>query len=166
MSGTGPANPWDLGFDIGIALLLGVIFLFMGMRFGQWSMTRIAGKPFDTTYTWGAAGAAAGKAWDAPVEYFDLLSGDAWGEMGFFVVGAALLLEAAILAIAMWRRRAGTGVFGTCMVLGIIGAVANIVAIVMLVRAGITMPLISIIAMFVGGFAAYMHARHLFERTN
>lgn len=161
---TPSANAWDLGFELLMALILGVFFLTIGMRFGSWSIAKLSGRPFNTGVTWGPAGEAAGKAWDEPVDYFDLQYGTAWNEMGYFVLGIALLLAAAVLALAMWRRRAGGGTFGICMTLALIGTAANLVALVMVMQAGITMPIITLVALLTAVLMTAVYARHLFDR--
>lgn len=142
----------DLGMEVLIALVLGAIFLMQGAPFGAWLMAKMRGQPHATGVEWLDG---------TPVKFFDLQGGTAWLYLGEWVLGACLLLDAVLLIALLVIPRLGRGAIMLAMFLGAAGAAANVVAIVMQVRAGFTQPIMSLVCVFIGIVMVYAHGRHL-----
>ena len=150
---TTPVSAGDLLSECLIAALIGGIFLMLGQHFGGWLMH---GGHYDTGVIWND-GINVGQ----PVKYFDLQGGTAWLEMGEFVLGLCLLIEAALTGVGLLTRRFGRAMATTCLLLGAIGAAANILAIVMQIQAGFTQPFMSMVALAVGVLTSLVHGRRV-----
>jgi hypothetical protein len=148
------ASRYEYGLDAFIALVVGGIFLMLGMRF----MRYLLGSPIDTGYVWPSSHPLANQ----PVAYWDLETAPAWGEMGFFVLGAASILSALLLLVATMSPRLRRPLLMFAIFLGVVGAGANVVAVIMQMKANIQ-PLISMIAILVGGMLAFFYGRHLVD---
>lgn len=151
-----PVLRGDVATECAIAGILGLIFLTLGQTFGGWLIARLAGHAYQTNVNW-STGPSAGQ----PVAYFDLQGGTAWLEMGLFVLGCCLIFEAVIAGVGLMRNRFGKAMVSACLLLGVVGAVANIVAIVMQIQAGFTQPIMSMVALAVGVLTSLIHGRRL-----
>lgn len=149
-----PSSP-EMGAEIWVSLILGIVFLFLGQTFGKWAIAKMSGQPFPTGIVWSPGAPKAGQ----PVEYFELQGGTAWGEMGFFALGAALVIDAGILALVTFGRR-GYRLIYLAIFAAALGALINAVAIVKIMQDGIT-PLISILALGVGGLMIFWHIGYI-----
>jgi hypothetical protein len=148
-----------LGTDAAVSGLIGIIFIFLGLGFGIWLVAQLSGQGHDTHVQW-TSGPDAGKS----VPYFALQGGTAWLEMGQFVLGVMLLIESALLGLAVITaagvktiRRA----IVICLCLSIAGAGMNALAVVMQIRMGFTQPIMSVIAFALAGYSAFTHAVRL-----
>lgn len=152
-------EPYDASpGSIWISLVLGLIFVFLGVNFGKWLAATAAGKPFATGVNW-TAGPKAGQ----PVEYWDLSGGTAWTECGMFLFGVSSMIDGLVLAMC-WRS-ARSRLLG-----GWIGALVtaaatlfNLVVVAKLMSMGIT-PIFSLLAVAVGGYVLLDHYRTILTR--
>ena len=87
----------EMGIDIWLSLIIGLVLIFLGINFGSYLKCKLTGQPYVTGWTWPNTGPKANQ----PVEYFDLQGGTAYGEMGYFLMGAALMVDGAVLLLAM-----------------------------------------------------------------
>ncbi|MBC7783708.1 MAG: hypothetical protein H7144_07695 [Burkholderiales bacterium] len=150
-----PPGRGDLGIDIVIALIVGLIFLMQGASLGGWLIARLRGQAYSTGVVWNNGTA---------VELFDLQGGTAWLYLGEWVLGACLLLEALLLIGVLLIPRLGRRAIMLAMFLGGIGAAANVLAIFMQMRAGFTQPIMSLVCVLIGVMMVYAHGRHLVGR--
>ncbi len=151
-----PVNSMDMGIDLILSLIVGLIFVMLGSPFGGWLISSLRGVPYDTGVTW-TSGPDAGKT----VEFFELQGGSGWLYMGEWVLGICLLIEALLITLAIVRNNWARKLIILAMLLGIIGALANIVAIIQQVRMGFTQPIFSLVGVLIGAMMAFAHARHL-----
>lgn len=149
-----PPMDGALGFgfaSVWISLVLGLILMMLGANFARWSSATITGKSFPTGVEW-SAGEKAGQM----VEYFDLQGGTAWSETGLFLMGVALVLDAALM-FAFYRRGRPSNlllfaaILATGLALGL-----NVLVAIKLLSAGI-MPLTTMCAVLVGGMMLFDH---------
>lgn len=149
-----PPASAETGMEIWVSLILGVVFLFLGANFGRWSIAKITGQPFSTGIEW-STGNQAGQ----PVEYFDLQGGTAWGEMGFFVLGVSMLIEAAVMGfVALKPAQYRMSILA--ILAAVIAAMANGLAIAKIYPTGV-LPLISVLALGLAGLMIFWHVSYL-----
>ncbi len=162
--------PSDGGLGFGIAsvwisLILGVILLMLGGNFGRWAVANLSGKEFATGWLQPDG--------VTPVKYFELQTimghpesagGTAWSETGLFLMGIALLFDAALM-FAFYRRGVPTrnlvivAIFFTGIALAL-----NVFVAFKLFAMGI-MPLITMCAVLVGGMILFDHVPLLGKKT-
>lgn len=152
-------TPYETGFgSIWLSVIAGIIFLAMGATFGRFLAAKLSGNTFATGVNW-----TAGPNQGQPVSYFDLQGGTAWSETGLFLMGIALLLDAAILAALASRGRPNQTLVLIAVALTSIAALINAAVVFYLFSIGI-FPLASLIALAVGGFVVFDHAPMLKSR--
>ena len=134
------------GVSVWISLIVGVIFLIFGANFGRWL---IAGGHLATNVNW-TAGPKAG----TPVAYFELQGGTAWSEAGFFVMGVALILDAALLLL-IYRSRSPRRAL-VLIALGVTGvALALNVGVGFYLFSISILPIATLIAVLTGGIMLF-----------
>jgi hypothetical protein len=151
-----------VGFGMGgvwISLISGLICILVGLRFGKWLLAQASGRPFETGINW-TTGEKAG----TPATYFELLNGAAWTEMGLFLMGVALLLDAGLMLIAFRGNTPPRGLVALAVFVTGTAMLINIALAIYLMGLGIV-PLVSLIALLVGGMVLFDHvpllkARH------
>jgi hypothetical protein len=148
---------FEYGLDAFISLIVGGIFLMMGGNYLRHLIAKSSGQQFDTGLKW-----LEGDKIGQKVEYFDLQGGTAYGERGFFLLGAALILAAAVLLLAIMAPKLRRTLLALAVVLAVGGAVANVFPIVTLLKIGIQ-PMMSMVAVLVGGILAFFYGRHFME---
>ena len=137
------------GVSVWISLVVGVIFLYFGQSFGGWLAATLTGKPFDTHVTW-TTGPNEGQT----VAYFQLQGGTAWSDAGFFTMGVALLLDAALLLVVYRSRSPRRGLVLAALAITAVALALNVGVVGYLFTLGI-MPLASLVAMLTGGIMLF-----------
>jgi hypothetical protein len=142
--------PPGIGADVWISTIVGLLFLSMGFTFARFLTAKLGGPPFQTNITW-----QAGPLTGQEVAYFDLEGHSAWMEMGEFLFGVTLLVEAASkAAIAIRPGTITRGVLMLAMLLTAVTIGLNLYACVLLRRFGMT-PLVNGLAVAFGGWVMY-----------
>lgn len=85
-----PGPGIGVGVDIWISVIIGLLLLMMGARFGKWAVATLRHQPYHTEVNW-----TDGPKTGSEVSYFELEGFTALSEMGIFLFGAMLLAEAA-----------------------------------------------------------------------
>lgn len=149
---TGIAPPTeDFGLvSIWISLIMGVISLFLGQRFGSWLMARFKGEEFHTNVIW-----QSGEQTGSEVAYFDLSNHTALTEAGLFSLGIILIIDAGLMLLA--RR----GLMSLTLIFAALGLVLasllfNLYVCVMVYKSGV-LPLMSLMAVLVAGIVFFTH---------
>jgi hypothetical protein len=96
-----PSPQPGIGADIWVSLVIGLLFVFMGLNFGKFLVSKVTGQPYHTHVNW-----TEGPLADSPdpeVAYFDLSGFTAWTDMGVFLFGLVLLFEAAAKGVIAIR---------------------------------------------------------------
>lgn len=132
-----------------ISLIVGLICLMWGWNFARWLGPKLVGREWDTGVAW-TAGPLAG----TPVTYFELEGGTAWGETGFFVMGVALLLDAALLAAVHTQPRPTRGLLRPALGATILALAFNVGVCVYYLGLGFK-PYSNLIAVLVGGIMLF-----------
>lgn len=146
----------EAGIDLLIGCVVGTIFLMQGAPFGGWLIARMRGLPYDTGNVWNS-GDKAGQ----PVELFDLLLGTGWLYMGEWILGALVLLATLFLALTMVAPTLKRFALVMSIACCVLGALANIYAIIMQIQMGFSQPIMSVFCVLVAGLMAFFLARHL-----
>lgn len=133
-----PAEIWIAGF-------LGVIFMLMGMSFAKWAIATLSGQTYNTGAVW-SSGPNAGQ----PVTYFELQGFTGWTDMGIFLFGLSMVLEAAALCLILWRKFRLPAVWMAMLLTGAT-FILNAFVIVKLFGAGV-MPILSLLVVAFAGF--------------
>ncbi len=147
----------DIGVDLLIFVIVGCIFMMMGASFGGWLIAHLRGVPYATGWVWPAGHALENQ----PVDLMDLQGGTGWLYMGHWVLGVCLLIAGLVtlLSAVIPRLFKPLIVFGLLMC--VLGAIANIVAVGMQIKMGFTQPILSMVGILVGGILAFSQSRHL-----
>ena len=141
--------PYEPGFGgVWLSLVAGIIFLAMGATFGRWLIATLSGREFATGWLQPDG--------VTPVKYFELQGGTAWTEAGLFLMGIALLLDAAILGISASRGRPNRALLLVAVAITAVAMLINAGVVAYLFSFGI-FPLTSLIALGVGGFVVFDH---------
>jgi hypothetical protein len=133
-----PAEIWITGF-------LGVIFMLMGMTFAKWAIAKMTGQPFHTMVNW-TSGPKSGQE----VDYFELQGFSAWTDMGVFLFGLSMLLEAIALIFVLLGKLRLAAVLLALLVTGAT-FLLNALVVVKLFGAGV-LPILSLLAVAFAGF--------------
>lgn len=96
-----PNQQGTLGADVWVSVIIGLLMIFMGINFGKFLIARVSGQPYHTGVNW-TEGPLANSA-NPEVAYFDLQGFTAWTDMGVFLFGLVLLLEAGARAMMAIR---------------------------------------------------------------
>ena len=144
-------RPPMLGADVWISTVIGLLFVFLGLTFAKFALAKLTHQPFDTGVIWSDPDPRAGQ----PVAYFDLTGYTAWTDMGAFLFGLTLLLEAASKAAVVLRPgTASRGLLASAAVLTGVTVGLNLYACGLLLHAGIT-PILSGLAVAFGGWILF-----------
>ena len=154
-----PSRQTGIGADIWVSLIIGLLFIFMGLNFGKFLVAKLAGQPYHTNYNWAPAPGS-----DTPgpeVAYFDLQGFTAWSDMGVFLFGLVLLLEAAAkAAIAIRPGYTSRLILFLAVVLTLATVLLNLFVCYRLMSIQVT-PLISGLAVAFGGWILFDEWRML-----
>lgn len=144
----------SFGFaSVWISLVLGLILLMLGANFGRWAAATLSGKEFQTGVQWtDAAGERAGKM----VGYFELQGGTAWSDAGLFLMGAALLIDAVLIALYYQRKKPSVALLLFAIFFTGAAMVLNLFVAVHLFSMGI-LPFLTMGALLVGGMMMFDH---------
>lgn len=147
----------DLLIDVWISGIVGLLLALFGRHFFAWLIALLSGRVYDTGLIWMETGAPNEKK--GVIRYFEVNQGiDAWTDTGFAVMGAALLLEALVLLIAVRGGVVRKPLVAIAIGVGLIGLIANLVACGMLLKFDI-MPTFSLLATALGGFVIFRLVR-------
>ncbi len=136
--------------DLWIALVLGIIFMFLGGNFAKYLLVISSGQPHHTGVNW-IAGERAGQE----VGYWQLQGSTAFSESALFLFGAALILAAAMNVISRLVGRAASVASMAGSAVLILAVAYNFFVVIRLLREGIS-PLMSILAVGLGGYLLLM----------
>ena len=157
------AAGYDPGFSIGaevwISVLLGIVYMFIGLNFARYMAANLTGGTYHTNVNW-TAGEKAGQE----VAYYDLQGGTAHTDSAMFLFGLALLLEAIAMLIAHTGAPGKKLFVGFALFVTLLATAYNLFVIVKLFGMGIT-PLMSVIAVAIGGYMATYQWR-LFKQVS
>jgi hypothetical protein len=145
-----PARPYQqagLGADVWVSVIIGLLMIYMGLNFGKFLVAKLSGQPYHTNVNW-MEGAQAGKE----VSYFELQGFTAWTDMGVFLFGMVLLLEAAAkAAVAIRPGYMSRFILFLAVVLTLATVLLNLFVCYRLMSVQIT-PIISGLAVAFGGW--------------
>lgn len=145
-------SPAEFGFaSVWISLIAGVIFLALGQTFARWLLARVSGHAFETGVNW-TDGPKSGQ----PVAYFELMGGTAWSDMGLFLMGVVLLLDALVIGLLATRRSPPRAIVVPLLALTGLALLLNVGVAFYLFSTGI-LPIVTLIAVLVGGFVMFDH---------
>lgn len=145
------AYPPTLGADVWISTVIGLLFVFLGMTFARFAVATLTHHSFDTGVEWMDPDPRAGQ----PVAYFELQGYTAWTDMGAFLFGLTLLLEAAgKSAVVLRPGTASRAVLAFAAVLTLASVGLNLCACGLLLHVGIT-PILSGLAVAFGGWILF-----------
>lgn len=148
-----PAYYAPVGYDpsfgsVWLSLIAGIIFLAMGQTFAKYLIGKMSGRELNTGWLQPDG--------VTPVKYFELQGGTAWSDMGLFLMGLALLLDALVLGILASRGNPNRTLLLLTVVVTSVALLLNASVVFYLFGIGI-FPLASLIAMAVGGFIVFDH---------
>jgi hypothetical protein len=136
-----------VGADVWVSLIVGLLMIYMGLNFGKFLAAKLGGQPYHTNVNW-TEGLQAG----TEVGYFDLQGFAAWSDMGVFLFGLVLLLEAGAKAILAIRPGAASRLILIAAIgLTLATVLLNLFVCVRLMSVQIT-PIISGLAVAFGGW--------------
>lgn len=136
--GFGPVAVW-------ISLVIGLLFLMFGANFGRWAMEKLQGREMVTGWP---------NDDGSPRTYFQLTGGTAWSETGFFVMGVALLLDAALLFFVYKSPTPKRGLLMAALAATGVALAINVGAAGYVFSWGI-LPISSMVAVLVGGMMLF-----------
>jgi hypothetical protein len=143
-------GPPGIGADIWISTIVGLLFLSLGFTFARFLGAKLAGHPFHTNINW-----QTGPLTGQEVAYFDLEGYTAWMEMGVFLFGVTLLVEAVSkTAIALRPGIVTRTLLMLAMALTAVTIGLNLYACMLLQKIGLT-PIMSGLAVAFGGWVLY-----------
>lgn len=137
-----------LGAEVWISLVLGLVFVFLGFNFARYVITAATGQTFHTNVEW-TEGAKAGQE----VAYFDLQGYTAWTDASMFLFGVAMIADAAMLLVAAGSLARRTWLIWLGFGVTVLAVAINAVTALMLLSTGL-LPLMSLIALAIGGYMA------------
>jgi hypothetical protein len=140
-------NDPELGADIWVNAIIGLLLIGMGFTFAKFLIAKMTGQSFHTGVNW-TSGPNAG----SEVAYFDLEGFTALTQMGMFLFGVVLLLEsAAKAAIVLIPGTVSRALLMLALVLTLATTALNIFVCIKLLGTG-TLPLLSGLAVAFGGW--------------
>jgi hypothetical protein len=130
------------------SLIVGALCMMLGRSFALYATAKLRGAEYHTKIEWNT-----GPKIGQEVAYFELQGGTAWADMGIFLFGLAMILEAISLAIV--SSRAGAKQFWVTVSLGVVtlATIINLIAAVKVLEAGM-IPTVSGLAVAFGGYMA------------
>lgn len=135
-----------IGGEVWMSLIIGLILMMAGWTFARWAIAKMTGQAFHTNVKW-TAGPKAGQE----VDYFELQGFTAWTDMGLFLFGLALVLEAAMLAVVYSRAGGKVVLTMLALLVTVLATALNLFVAAKLLGIGI-MPLMSALAVAFGGY--------------
>jgi hypothetical protein len=138
----------DLGGQVWLSAILGIVFMLMGKNFASFLIAKLTGQPFHTGVIW-QTGVNAGQE----VAYYDLQGFSAHTETAIFLFGLSMVLEAVALASIRRNTPKTRGLLLLTLVLTAGMTLYNVILVVVLFGHGIT-PLLSILVVAFGGYTA------------
>jgi len=135
--------------DVWIGLVIGLIFLVLGSRFGEWVFSKMTGNAHHTKVNW-TAGDKAGQE----VAYWDLQGFTALSDLSLLLTGVALIAA----ALAWWkvgRGKMGQITFAIATLLLIVAGLINMLVVVKLGMGAI----ISLLGIAILGYELIMLAQ-------
>ncbi len=130
-------------------VIVGIIFLLMGQRFGGYALAKLSHQPYHTKVNW-MAGPKAGQE----VEYFELEGKPALDESAKFLFGLAVLADTALCFAIFRRSRLRVILVGTAFAITALATGYNLYVAGVLQSMGV-LPLISLLAVAFGGYMAF-----------
>ena len=137
------------GPEIWLSFAVGAILMFIGWEFAQWLFATLAGQVYDTGVNW-TKGPMAGQR----AAYWQIVGHQALSDSAMFLFGFAMVMEAVATLIASLLPRFFRPVIMGALLITIAMTLYNLIAVIVLMRDGIT-PLISMLAVAFGGYIAF-----------
>ncbi len=146
-----------------ISGILGLLVLLYSWRFGAWLLTTLTGGTYNTGVGWGPPLTANDPPQGTPVGYWELMSFStlrapdvAWTEMGLFLFGLAMVVEAVML-VASVRASVGMRRLTLLAALGLAAAAAivNVGVLIYLISIGLALPILTFVAAAFAGYMAF-----------
>jgi hypothetical protein len=138
-------SPGEIWFN----LIVGIIFLFLGQRFGGFAMATLMHQPYHTGFNW-SAGPKAGQE----VAYLELDGKPYLSESAMFLFGLAVLADTALLFAIAKRSKARRVLVSIALFITAAATVYNLYIIAALMKMNV-MPLVSLLAVAFGGYMAF-----------
>ena len=132
-----------------LSIIAGIIFIAMGKDFARYVLAKLGGREMATGWLQSDG--------VTPVRYFELQGGTAWSDTSLFLMGLALLIDAALLGILAARGRPGRSLVLVGISITVVALILNAGVSVYLFSIGV-FPLASLVALAVGGFIVFDHA--------
>jgi hypothetical protein len=143
----------NIGGDIWISLIVGILLCLLGKTFASFCMAKIMHQPYHTTFFWDSDG-PGGKAGEE-ISYFNLPGFTAWSDMGLFIFGLVLLFEAASKTLLVLRPgKIARAALMFAIILTIAGVGLNLIACVKMLGGSI-IPTLSALAVAIGGWILF-----------
>jgi hypothetical protein len=143
-----PREPISAG-EIWFGVIVGVIFLLLGGTFARYCVTRITHQPFHTNYVWPPGSPKAGQE----VEYLELETRPYLTDAGMFLIGLAIVLDALVRLAVYNGIRAARALAYLTFAITLGAAVFNLYVVGALM--GSMLPLLSLLAVAMGGYIAF-----------
>ncbi len=144
-----------MGGEAWLSAIIGLVFIFLGRTFGAFLIAKLTGHAFHTEVLW-PSGENAG----SEVDYFSLQGFQAISDMGIFLFGVVLLLEALVLTVQSMSGRRRPILLMAAVGVTFFTTVFNIYVVVKLMSVGVT-PLVSLLAIAFGGYIGFIEWKML-----
>jgi hypothetical protein len=131
--------------SVWVSAIVGLICIMLSWNFAKWLVTTLSGQTYNTGVNW-IDGPNAGQ----PVGYFELATGWGYTEMGMFLLGVALVVEAAVLFVYLKGLTASRWPVVVCLVLSGFALLTNLTVCGYVLFLGL-MPIYSLMAVLVAG---------------
>jgi hypothetical protein len=136
-----------IGAEVWISLVMGMVYLWLGGTFARYLLARFTGQEFHTHIDWMEGSPKAGQE----VAYFELQGYSAWTDASMFLFGAAMIADGLMLLGSGGGRRGWLVWAG--FALTAFALAMNVVTALLLMSTGV-MPLMSLVAIAIGGYMA------------
>jgi hypothetical protein len=136
------------GAEVWLAAIIGLVFLLIGKNFAAYLLAKMSGQVYHTNVIW-QTGPQAGQE----VAYPDLQGFVMLTDASMFLLGLALLFEAAVMAVVGTRFRYQHALVTVALAVALAATLFNLWVVVRLFAAGL-MPLMSLLAAAFGGYIA------------
>ena len=144
----GAAEAWISG-------LVGLVFLYLGQRFGGWLLATLTGRVYDHGIHAGdPATTPLVSYWAVDPRFFSAIS-----DCALWVFGLALILEAAVLLMAGRRGKGLRPAVGATLVTTGLATLLNVAAIVYYLQKGFSLQLVHVVALAFGGYMCFYLSR-------
>lgn len=138
----------DIGGQVWLSAILGIVFMFMGWNFARFLGAKLTGQPFHTGVAW-QVGDKAGQE----VDYFDLEGYTAYTDTAVFLFGLSMVLEAISLVKAQRNTPGSRAFVAFSLAVTVATTLFNVVVALMFMSKG-TPPIISLLVIAFGGYMA------------